>query len=168
MRLSTVLAWLLLLACAGAAGAQQRSPAGMDSLLEHLVGRWEMSGTVRGEPATYDLVVTRVLGGRFVELHMTDVHQPPAYEARVFIGVDSARSCYVVHWLDAFGAPYSIPHGVGTATGDTIRFGFAYADGPFRDMFVYAPRTGGWYFRLESGDSIGSWRLFAEYQLRRR
>jgi hypothetical protein len=140
----------------------------MDSLLGRLVGRWEMTGTVRGSPATYNLEAQRVLAQQFVELHMIDMAQPPAYEARVFLGVDSAARRYIVHWLDRFGAAYSIPHAVGEARGDTVRFTFAYADGPFRDTFVYDRRRDTWYFRLESGDSTGAWTLFAEYQVRRR
>ena len=153
---------------APAAGAQGSAPARMDSLLSHLVGRWRMTGSVRGTPVTYSLESTRVLQGRFVQLHMTDVQQPPAYEARVFIGVDSAKTQYIAHWLDNFGAAYSIPHATGTAQGDTIRLAFAYADGPFRDTFVYRRATGTWYFRLESQDSAGTWQLFGEYDVRPR
>lgn len=157
-----------LTAMSAPAAAQAPSPSAMDSLLERLVGRWEMTGTVRSRPATYDLEAKRVLARQFVELHMVDVAQPPAYEARVFLGVDSAGARYIVHWLDRFGAAYSIPHAVGEAQGDTVRFTFAYASGPFRDTFVYDRPRDRWYFRLESGDSTGGWKLFAEYQVRRR
>lgn len=140
----------------------------MDSLLTRLVGRWQMTGTVLGAPVRYRLETTRVLQGRFVELHMTDVTQPPGYEARVFIGVDSAGTQYIAHWLDNFGAPYSIPHAIGSAQGDTIRLAFAYADGPFRDTFVYHRTDHTWHFRLESQDSTGTWKLFGEYDVRPR
>ncbi len=150
------------------AGAQSASTAAMDSLLGHLVGTWRMTGTVRGRPVEYRLDARRVLRGQFVELHMVDVARPPTYEARVFLGVDSAGHRYVVHWLDGFGATYSIPPGFGEASGDTVRFSFAYADGPFRDLFAYDDLSDTWYVRLESGDTTGHWSLFAEYQVRRR
>ena len=150
------------------AAAQQPTPASMDSLLQKLVGNWRMAGMVRGRPAMYHLEATRVLQDRFVELHMQDAAVPPQYEARVFIGVDSASSRYLVHWLDSFGAAFSIPHAVGQAAGDTIQFTFAYADGPFRDTFVYDSRQDSWRFRLESGDSTGAWQLFADYLVQRR
>lgn len=158
-----VLAGFLL---APAAHAQAATPAQMDSLLSHLVGHWRMTGTVRGQSATYALRGTRVLQGRFVELQMTDLHRPAEYEARVFVGVDSARAQYIAHWLDNFGAAYSIPHATGTAIGDTLRLMFAYPDGPFRDTFAYRRSTATWHFRLESQDSTGTWRLFAEYDVR--
>jgi hypothetical protein len=158
---------LLGLLGATAVRAQEPTPAHMDSLLGRLVGRWRMTGSVRGQPARYSLLATRELQGRFVQLHMTDLQRPPAYEARVFIGVDSARARYVAHWLDNFGAAYSIPHAEGSAQGDTLHLAFAYAEGPFRDTFVYHRATGTWHFRLERGDSAGAWRLFAEYDVRR-
>ncbi len=162
------LCFVIALACAllaRSASAQSGTAASMDSLLGRLVGRWRMTGAVLGTPVVYRLEATRALQGRFVELHMTDVAQPPGYEARVFIGVDSARARYIAHWLDNFGAPYSIPHAIGTAEGDTIRLAFAYADGPFRDIFVYHRAAGTWHFRLESQDSTGTWKLFGKYDL---
>lgn len=156
------------LVCATPAAAQGATPAGMDSLIARLVGTWRMAGMVRGHPAMYHLDATRVLHDRFVELHMEDVATPPQYEARVFIGVDSAAARYIVHWLDNFGAAFSIPHAVGEARGDTVQFTFAYPDGPFRDTFVYDRQHDSWHFRLESGDSTGAWRLFADYDVQRR
>ena len=114
-----------------------------------------MTGSVRGRPATYTLDATRVLQGRFVE-------------ARVFIGVDSVGGRYIAHWLDRFGAAYSIPHGTGDARGDTVLLDFPYPAGAFRDAFVYDRQSDTWHFRLEAADSTGAWRLFAEYQVRRR
>jgi hypothetical protein len=140
----------------------------MDSLLDRLVGLWQMTGSVRGKPVAYTLDGKRVLQGRFVELHMEDVSRPPAYEARVFIGVESSGSRYLAHWLDSFGAAYSIPHATGEARGDTLFLRFPYPEGAFRDTFVYRRSADTWYFRLETADSSGAWRLFAEYEVFRR
>jgi hypothetical protein len=60
-----------------------------------------------------------------------------------------------------------VPHATGTIAGDTLRFEFAYASGPFRDTFVYHPETRSWTVRLESGDArTGGWRHFGEYEVR--
>jgi len=144
------------------------SPAALDSLLDRFVGRWAMRGTVRGRPASYTLDAARTIRGKFVELHMRDVHVPPAYEARVFIGVDSAGVRYVAHWLDNFGAAYSIPPATGTARGDTLELDFPYPDGAFHDTFIYQRPSDAWTMRLESADGAGGWKLFAEYRARRR
>lgn len=155
----------LLLPLAPTFGAQTPKAVAMDGLLGHLVGHWTMTGTVRGQPVSYTLDARRVLHGRFVELHMQDVHHPPAYEARVFIGVDSARVRYIAHWLDNFGAAYSIPPATGEMQGDTVILHFAYPERPFRDAFTYDRRGDRWYFRLEAADTGGTWQLFAEYQV---
>jgi hypothetical protein len=160
--------WLtgaLCLAVAAPVAAQTPVGGDVDALLSHLVGRWRMTGSVRGRPATYSLEVSRVLQGRFVELHMTDAHQPPAYEARVFIGADTAAGCVIAHWLDNFGAANSVPPATGDVRGDTLLLSFPYPTGAFRDTFVYDRGADRWHFRLEAADSAGGWRLFAEYDV---
>jgi hypothetical protein len=141
--------------------------AGAQNLLDQLVGDWRMVGTVRGNPATYTLVARRTLQDKYVELHMTDVSQPPRYEARVLIGEDTIPGRVIAHWMDAFGAAYSIPHATGSISGDTLRFTFNYTTGPFRDTFVFNRAAGSWHFLLESGDGRGAWRTFATYQVTR-
>jgi hypothetical protein len=140
----------------------------MDNLLSRMEGPWTMTGTVRGKPVTYRLDVQRVLRGRFVELHMEDVSQPSEYEARAFLGVDSVKAVYIAHWLDNFGAGYSIPHATGQASGDTIHVTFPYPEGALSDTFVYDRGADTWHFRMELADGQGGWRLFAEYRLRHR
>lgn len=144
--------------------AQRPSP---DSLLAHLTGHWIMRGTVRGQAETYTMEGAWILAGKFVELHMVDATHPPAYEARVFVGADTAAGRLIVHWLDAFGAAYSVPAATGMIHGDTLDFTFQYSTGPFRDLFIYRPATRSWYFRLEDTDSAGHPRLFGEYAVTR-
>ena len=154
---SARLTGLLLVTLALPLVAQAPGPAAMDSLLDRLVGHWRMTGTVRRKPVTYTMDGTRTLQRRFVELHMEDTHRPATDEARVFIGVDSAGRRYIAHWLDRFGAAFSIPPATGQACGDTLVLDFPYPDGAFRDTFVYNLPADTWHFRLESADSAG-WR----------
>jgi hypothetical protein len=129
--------------------AQQPVSTAADSLLGRLVGHWHMSGTVQGEKGESHLAAERVLQGKFVRLHMTDLGQPSQYEAMVFLGVDSATSRVVAHWIDVFGAGPSATLGYGTADGNRLVLDFAYPDGPFRDTFTFDPATGRWRFLLE-------------------
>jgi hypothetical protein len=147
--------------------APAQTPAAADSLLDRLVGRWHLSGTVQGEKGESHLAAERVLQGKFVRLHMTDPGQPSQYEAMVFLGVDSATSRVVAHWIDVFGAGLSATLGYGTADGNRLVLDFAYPDGPFRDTFTLNPATGRWRFLLESGDGKGGWSTFADYEVRR-
>jgi hypothetical protein len=161
---------LLLIAIAVAASAPlaAQTPAATDSLLQRFVGQWAMAGTVRGRPASYTLDVSRVLQGKYVELHMTDVHVPPGYEARAFLGADTSGAGVIAHWLDDFGAAYSVPTATGAARGDTLVLDFPYPSGAFRDTFVYDRAHDRWDMRLERADGNGAWTLFAQYEAHRR
>ena len=136
-------------------------------LLKQLDGEWLMKGDVLGKPVTYLLVAGPTLRARFTELHMRDTAEPPQYEARVFLGVDAENGELIVHWMDDFGARYSIPHGTGRIDGSILQFTFPYADGPFRDTFEFDQRNGTWHFRIEAGQPDGSWKHFARYEIRR-
>lgn len=156
--------------CVTAPMAAQTSPLPPNApLLARLVGHWTMTGTVRGQPATYRLDVAWVLGHRFVELHMEDAaHTPPQYEARVFIGSDTLPGHVLAHWLDNFGAAYSVPPATGSTSGDTLTLDFPYPDGAFHDTFVHDSATDTWTIRLDAADGKGSWKRFADYRARRR
>lgn len=156
---------LLAIAYASPATAQKVE---RPELLDRMVGEWRMEGEVRGRAVTYDLFATWTLGNRYVELYMKDVTQPPRYEARVFIGADTIPNRILVHWLDSFGAAYSVPHGVGRLAGDTVRFDVAYTTSTFRDTFVYDRVSGSWTLRIESVNADGRGRLFAHYIIKRK
>lgn len=168
MRTSALLATATLAVSVPLSGwAQERAPHVAEPLLTALEGTWRMQGHVRGRPVEYATRVSRTLAGRFVEVHMVDVASPPAYEARVFIGADTVAGRILVHWLDSFGAAFSVPHGIGHVSGDTLRFDVAYATGPFRDTLIFDRRTDTWHFAIEAGDDRGGWQSFATYTLRR-
>jgi len=137
-------------------------------LLRQLDGEWLMTGDLLGKPVTYLLVAGPTLRARFSELHMRDIAQPPEYEARVFLGVDAESGELIAHWLDDFGARYSIPHGTGRIEGAVMQFTFPYAGGPFRDTFEFDPGSGTWSLRVEAGQADGSWKHFARYEIRRK
>jgi hypothetical protein len=139
----------------------------VDTLLAHLIGHWRMRGDVRGKPATYDLDARYTLRDRYVELHMVDVAVPSAYEARVLVGADTANGHVIVHWLDNFGAAYSVPPGYGTTHGDTLRVEFAYPTGAFRDTFIYNVREDSWDVTLLSETPAKTWSRFAHYSITR-
>ncbi len=168
MRFAVTVAALILLA-AGCAHAQTQPNAtdARPEILKALDGNWIMTGDVMGKPVTYTMMAEPTLHGTFTELHMVDIQVPSDYEARVFIGYDPDSGSVIVHWMDSFGAEYSIPHGTGHITGNTIEFTIPYKDGPFRDTLTYSPEKGSWEFVLEALQSDGSWKHFAGYEIRR-
>jgi hypothetical protein len=135
--------------------------------LASLDGDWIMVGDVLGKPVKYKLTVQPVLRGTFTELHMTDLQEPPEYEARICIGYDKESDQVIAHWLDVFGAKGSIPHGTGHITGNTVTFTIPYREGPFRDMLSYDSTTGKWRLTIEASDGLGGWKHFAAYDIKR-
>jgi len=169
MRQLAVLATLLVMpALAGRAQEIVVRDDPRPPLLKQLDGEWLMQGDVLGKPVTYLLVAGPTLRARFSELHIRDVAEPPQYEARVFLGVDAETGELIAHWMDDFGARYSIPHGTGRIEGGVMQFTFPYADGPFRDTFEFDSSNGTWSFRVETGQPDGSWKHFARYEIRRK
>ena len=127
---------LLLIACQTKTSKSELNDPRPD-LLKKLEGKWRMVGHVMGDSVEYKLNVISVLSGVFTELHMVDIFDPPQYEALVFIGYDSTKNVIISHWLDSFGALYSIPHGTGIIDSNKIEFVVPYEERPFRDILTY-------------------------------
>ena len=134
-------------------------------LLERLVGRWMVKGVVGSHAVQYQMDGRWTLQHRYVELHMQDVkHRPAQYEARVFIGADTVPDHVLAHWIDIFGAAYSVPPATGVIRGDSLMLDFPYPTGAFHDSFVLDRAHKTWRIRLDAADGKGGWKRFAEYQ----
>lgn len=158
---------VLALGCAEAPAPPPNAAETRPALLAALDGNWVMAGDVLGKPVKYRLIVSPVLARAFTELHMTDVQEPPQYEARVFIAHDKESGQVIVHWLDVFGGKGSVPHGTGQIADDTIEFIIPYAAGPFRDRLIHDAASGKWRFTIESSERSGEWKHFAAYEIER-
>jgi hypothetical protein len=158
---------LALILTASAAFAQAPARARTDSLLDAFVGTWNVTGTTRGKTTRYRMEARRVLQNKYVELHLVDVmSKPPGYEARVIIGEAAEPGQYIAHWIDNFGAKYSVPTASGKQVDDTLFLDFPYPDGAFHDTFSYDRKRRSWHMLLESADGNG-WKVFADYDARR-
>ncbi len=167
MRLFLVISLLVGLAASVARAQERPEIRKRPPLMKALDGNWIMSGDVMGKPVTYKMVASPTLQGAFTELHMKDVQIPSEYEARVFIGYDAESQTIIAHWLDSFGARYSIPHGSGSITGNTIQFIIPYDGGPFKDTLTYNPDTRTWPLVIEASQPDGTWKQYARYSVRR-
>lgn len=155
------------LSAAALAQPPARTRARPDSILDAFVGTWTVTGKTRGKLSRYRLDARRVIQGRYVELHMVDVTaKPPAYEARLIIGATAQPGEYIAHWIDNFGAQYSVPPATGRQVDDTLFLDFPYPDGAFHDTFAYDRKRRSWHILLESADGKG-WKVFADYDVQR-
>jgi hypothetical protein len=137
------------------------------AILQKLDGNWVATGDVREKPVQYDVIATPALQGKFTEISMNDIQLPSQYEARIFIGFDSDSNQIIAHWMDSFGAQYSIPHGTGSISDKTIEFIVPYPDSSFRDRFEYYPESDTWILEITAQQPNGSWKHFAKYYFKR-
>lgn len=138
-----------------------------DELLDKLVGNWKSTGKIGNRAVEYQINADWTLKHQFLEVHMTDAANPPAYEARVFIGYDNTSERYVAHWIDVFGGRWSETLGFGTRSGSSIKFVFEYPDGPFHTTFSWAPDSSTWKLLMQQKDKSGKWTVFSEQELRK-
>jgi len=157
---------LCILALAAPALAEGPPPL-QDPFLDALAGRWTLHGTVMGKPVVNTIEARWVLGHQFLRLHLTDVANPPSYEALIFLGIDAKTSQYIAHWLDISGAGPSKVLGSGNRTGATLVLLFDYLGVTFRDTFTLDRTAGTWNLLIESHPEGKPWSTFASYTARR-
>src|SRR5262245_61345137 len=137
-----------------------------DDFIDHLAGQWKLARHVRGRDVENTVDGQWVLNHQFLQLHMKDAADPPAYEALVLIGYAHADREYIAHWCDTYGGKFSAI-GHGKRSGDSIEFVFQYPEGPFYNTFTWDAKEAGWTFLMESQGEGGQRVLFAKDTLRR-
>ena len=129
-----------------------------DPLLDHLIGRWVLSGTIAGKKTTHDVSVEWVLKHGYARVHEIsrekDPTGAPAYEAIVFISVDSNSGEYTCLWLDSTGSWGLTAEAFGRAKPKTnsIPFVFKNPDGSvsFENTFSYDPAANTWAWIMDN------------------
>ena len=141
-----------------------------DSLLDKMVGRWKITGTILGRPIQQDCDVEWVLNHQFLKVHFVaaeDEKLPGSaketrYEALVFFGYDNMSERYVAHWLDVYGGRFSEALGYGHKEGtNSIRFIFEY-DVPLHNTITWDPMNGRWRMVITQKSQQGEWKQFAD------
>ncbi len=139
-----------------------------DSVLDQLVGRWQVTRTMRGTSTPTAAEVSWVLNHQFVQLHyVPDRSSAQPYEAIVYVGFDNMSDRYVVHWLDILGGRVSETLGYGKPVHNGISFVFEYPDGPFTNTFTIDPASHRLSFLLRQKNARGEWTTFATEEWRR-
>ncbi|MBS1793716.1 MAG: hypothetical protein JSS81_07675 [Acidobacteria bacterium] len=163
---------LLLPIFLGVFSASAQQPTFQDPLLDHLVGKWVLRGTIAGKQTTHDVVAEWVLNHQYLKIHEISREKnekgQPGYEANVFIGWDQASSEYVCVWLDDYGNVNSQSLATAKRSGNEIPFLFHYKDGSsFHTTFAYYPEGNYWEWRLDA-EKNGSFNPFARVKLTRK
>ena len=161
---------IILLSCA--ASAQQFEF--QDPLLDRLIGKWVLQGTIDGKETTHDIVAEWVLDHEYVRIHEVsrekDARGQAAYEAIVFIGWDKSSSQYACLWLDSTGGGGLSDPTIGRAkrSDDEIAFLFKTKAGSvFHTTFAYSKGSDTWQWLMD-GEEGGKLQPFARVRLTRK
>ena len=144
----------LLLLFSIPAGAEEHGF--QDALLDKMVGKWVMTGTIAGDEITHDLVAEWVLEHYYLRFHEVargvDSTGTPLYEAIVFIDWDEPSSRYACLWLDSTGGGGIASQVLGYAkpSGDSLPFVFDIGDGGvIYTTFTYRLETDDWKWTID-------------------
>lgn len=145
------IAFLLLLFTSSRASAQQ--PALQGPLLDNLIGKWVLSGTINGHQTTHDVAIRWVLNHEFIEIHEISREKNssglPLYDAWVFLGWDSRKDRYIVHWMDVFGGGFSLL-GYAPKADTSIPIVFESGDGKFHTTLTFDRNTKAWFWAMDN------------------
>ena len=153
--MKTIAALFMALLFAPAAMAQTLAERG--TLLDHLAGRWVMTGTIAGEEITHDLTAAWVLGGHYLYFHEIarerNENGDPAYESMVYFGWDEAGERLVCMWLDVTGGGGLVPDGFGYGKPEADRIAFVWgerADSQIHNTFTYQREQDQWAWQIDN------------------
>jgi hypothetical protein len=150
---------VVLAACAHTTGSAPQTASTVSApssrphaLLDRLVGRWVLTGTIAGQSTTHDVEASWVLQGNYVRLRETGDNGLPLYEATVFIGWLESANHYVCFWFDNTGVASGDVTCSAPDAQDVIAFEFRDAQGAltFTNTFLYHPDSDTWEWRLDN------------------
>jgi hypothetical protein len=129
-----------------------------DQLLDRLVGRWVLSGTIASRKTTHDVSAEWVLNHGYVRLHEVAREKnpagAPAYEAIVFISKEPSSGDYTCLWLDSTGSWGISADAIGRAKpkSNSIPFVFKDPNGhvSFENTFSYDPAADSWAWTMDN------------------
>lgn len=160
---------LIALLAATPAFAQQATFA--DPLVDHLAGKWVLTGQMDKGPVTHDLTAEWVLAHQYLEIHETSREKNKdgslVYQATVFIGWDAGKKIYDVVWLDDYGSISTQSLGYATPNGNSLAFVFHNRDdaGGFHTTFTWHPENGTWSMDMDNVTTAGKTETFSRTTL---
>lgn len=155
-----VLAAIVLALCVTPAALAQVDEDGSDhrfydDLLDHFVGKWDVSATVHGEKFTLDRDVEWVLSHQYLRIHEKSREIIPwlkvPFERTIFIGYNHGSKRYVVYELSVHGG--DVPHEpegfyYADRTGNELRIVTTRGSEVFSNArFTWEPESGSWRFQ---------------------
>jgi hypothetical protein len=146
----------VLVTTSAVSGVGAQRPPVTSPLLDHLVGRWVMRGTIAGKQTTHDITAEWVANHQYLRLHEvsreTTADRKPQYDAFIHIGWDEKKKVYPIIFLDNFWniGPEAI--GAGAEKGNELLFVWKDDNGAvgFTNDFLYDPKTDSWRWVMDN------------------
>jgi hypothetical protein len=167
-----VMTMLAVMILAGQTALAQQAPVS-SPLLDHLVGKWSMQGSVGKQAVTHDFDAEWVLGHHYLRFREASQEKndkgEPQYEATVFIGWNEKTKQYACIWMDVYGGATAESIGLATPKEDELPFVFTNEHGEtsFTNTFSYNPKDDSWDDRLDNVVK-GEAKPFARFKLTKR
>ena len=162
---------LTLLLCISAVVGAQQAPVN-SPLLDHLVGKWVLQGSIAGQQTTHDVDAEWVLDHHYLRIHEISREETsqgkPQYEATIYIAWNEAPKQYAAIWLDDYGGISAESIGIADPKENELVFNFKDEKGALSvsNDFVYDAKADTWQWRIDNFDK-GVATPFARVTLKR-
>lgn len=141
-------------------------------LLDRMVGRWVLRGTIARRSVVHDIEADWVLARHYIRVHEISREKnsagQPEYEALVFIGWNENSKKYGCVWLDVTGGLSTASIGTASESENKLPFAFRNEKGDvdLTNTFTYDQKDGAWEWRIDNHEK-GVPREFARVRLTR-
>jgi hypothetical protein len=124
-----------------------------DELLDHLVGKWRVTGTAFGKPTKETLEAEWVIDHQYLHIHEKSEQNIPEidgpFETEFFIGFNRNSKRYVVHEMNVCGTAMCEGFYYATRTGNEIKIEKTSNSLPASiQRFVWEPSSASWHIEL--------------------
>ncbi len=146
---------LALALCAASVGVAQQPPV-KSPLLERLVGKWVLQGTIAGQATTHDVDAEWVLEHHYLRIHEVSREKnnksQPQYEATIYIAWNEPTKQYAAIWLDVYGGMSAESVGLADPKENELPFIFKDDKGAvsFSNDFAYDVAADTWEWRMDN------------------
>lgn len=165
------IAFLMLPLCSASAFQDAGAPT---ALMDHLAGRWTMTGTLGGKPTIHDVEAVWMLKHEYIQFHEVSRERGagggPAYEALVYLSWHVKTSEFMCLWLDNTAGGGLSPDGIARAKPSGFRIPLVFTLSPKESLhttFAYNPAADTWRLTIDSVTG-GKTDRFGDVHLNRR
>ena len=144
-------------------------PTFQDDLLDHLVGKWDATGTVHDRPSGQTFEAEWVLNHQFLRIHEKSVENVTGtnvpFEALLFIGYDKTSKRYVYHTMNVFGGGRLGDLADGQRRGNEIKFEANFEGRQGYARFIWQPESKTWHYVNGVQNAKGEWGVTVDLKL---